>query len=355
MLEGKVLIVEDQPNFRKGLIQMVGHSPEWKVAGDASNGQDALLLLERFKPDLVLTDINMPVMNGIDFISHLRGNHPDLLVVILTGYRNFEHAQAAVKLGVFDFLTKPCTDQDVSQVLGKAYLKLKERRSKEEGPIDLSVVEKGVSDLEAHFVSAISTGEASILKDLLEQRITQLKTFSYGKLQREALALAVAVQRTARNYLNIEEGGLYQNTVDMADLTAEKILVWIDELCDGFVQWFIKWQSSKSGNAVDKAIQYIEEHYDQDCRLTDVAAYVQMNPSYLSVLFKKETGESFKSYLNRKRMDKAAILLRNTDMKISEIAGAAGFGEPNYFTHVFRQQYRMSPKEFRHQAGNTSC
>ncbi|UUZ80980.1 response regulator [Paenibacillus sp. P26] len=143
MLEGKVLIVEDQPNFRKGLIQMVGHSPEWKVAGDASNGQDALLLLERFKPDLVLTDINMPVMNGIDFISHLRGNHPDLLVVILTGYRNFEHAQAAVKLGVFDFLTKPCTDQDVSQVLGKAYLKLKERRSKEEGPIDLSVVEKG--------------------------------------------------------------------------------------------------------------------------------------------------------------------------------------------------------------------
>ncbi|UUZ80979.1 AraC family transcriptional regulator [Paenibacillus sp. P26] len=212
-----------------------------------------------------------------------------------------------------------------------------------------------MSDLEAHFVSAISTGEASILKDLLEQRITQLKTFSYGKLQREALALAVAVQRTARNYLNIEEGGLYQNTVDMADLTAEKILVWIDELCDGFVQWFIKWQSSKSGNAVDKAIQYIEEHYDQDCRLTDVAAYVQMNPSYLSVLFKKETGESFKSYLNRKRMDKAAILLRNTDMKISEIAGAAGFGEPNYFTHVFRQQYRMSPKEFRHQAGNTSC
>lgn len=81
--------------------------------------------------------------------------------------------------------------------------------------------------------------------------------------------------------------------------------------------------------------------------MTDVASYVQMNPSYLSVLFKKATGETFKNYLNRMRMDKAALLLRNTDMRISEIASATGFDEPNYFTNVFRQQYQMSPKEFR--------
>lgn len=248
MLTGKVIIVEDQPNFRKGLIKMIElNQPEWNVVGEASNGQDALPLLDRFKPDLVLTDINMPIMDGINFISLLRNHYPDLLVIILTGYRSFEHAQAAVKLGVLDFLTKPCSEQDVSHVLHKAFLKLSERNPK------------------------------------VEQR---------------------------------------------------------SELIE-------RWPLSKSNNTIDKVLKYIEEHYLHACSLTDVASYVQMNPSYLSVLFKKATGETFINYLNRMRMDKAALLLRNTDMKISEIASATGFDEPNYFTNVFRQRYRMSPKEFR--------
>jgi YesN/AraC family two-component response regulator len=349
MLVGKVLIVEDQPNFRKGLVTMIEHNPsEWNVVGEASNGQDALLLLDRFKPDLVLTDINMPIMNGIDFISLLRNNYPDLLVIILTGYRNFEHAQAAVKLGVFDFLTKPCTEQDVYHVLQKASLKLKERQMKRDQQVEPSLEEQRISDLETQFISAILTGEANILQQVLDRLTANLKALSPGKLKLEALSLAVALQRTARNYFDIEESGLYNKTsVDMTDLTSDKILLWTNELSAGFMNRFQKWQISKSKSSIDKAVKYIEEHYEQECSLTDVAAYVQMNPSYLSALFKKTTGETFKSCLNRMRMDKAALLLRNTDMKINEIASATGFDEPNYFTNVFRQQFRMSPKEFR--------
>ncbi|WP_261305155.1 response regulator transcription factor [Paenibacillus andongensis] len=349
MIISKVIIVEDQPHFRKGLVTMIElNQPEWIVVGEASNGEDALPMLDRFKPDVVLTDINMPIMNGIDFISLLRNKYPDLIVIILTGYRNFEHAQAAVKLGVFDFLTKPCSEQDVRHVLHKAFLKLNERHSKQEQQSELSLEEKRISDLEAQFISAILTGEASILQQVLDQFIAYLKPLPYYKLKLEALSLAVALQRTAQNYLDIEESGLYNKTsMDMTDLTSDKIFVWTKVLSDSFMSCFQRWQLSKSKNTIDKAVKYIEEHYEQDCSLTDVASYVQMNPSYLSVLFKKATGERFKNYLNRMRMDKAALLLRNSDMKISEIASATGFDEPNYFTNVFRQQYQMSPKEFR--------
>ena len=118
---GKVLIVEDQPNFRKGLMKMLeGRELGWEVVGEASNGQDALALLDELKPDLVLTDIRMPVMDGIEFVGHLRQSHPDMLVIILTGYKNFEYAQAAVRHGALDILIKPCTEQDVRQVMNKA-------------------------------------------------------------------------------------------------------------------------------------------------------------------------------------------------------------------------------------------
>src|SRR4051794_10904030 len=89
MQSGKVLIVEDQSNFRKGLVKMIESGGlGWDVVGEASNGKDALELLDQVKPDLVLTDIRMPIMDGIEFVGHLRRSYPDMLVIILTGYKN---------------------------------------------------------------------------------------------------------------------------------------------------------------------------------------------------------------------------------------------------------------------------
>lgn len=118
---GNVMVVEDQYHFRRGLVRMIEESEQkWNVVGEAGNGQDALKLLNRHKPDLVLTDIRMPVMDGIEFVTHLRRSYPETIVIILTGFKNFEYAQAAVKLGVMDYLLKPCTDEDVRHVLSRA-------------------------------------------------------------------------------------------------------------------------------------------------------------------------------------------------------------------------------------------
>ncbi|MEF3304302.1 response regulator [Paenibacillus sp. GYB003] len=124
---GKLLIVEDQAIFRKGLIKMLEtHSLGWTVVGEAENGQEAIEKLEALEPDLILTDIRMPVMDGLGLAEYVHRNRRRISVVILTGYEDFKYAQAAVKFGAIDFLLKPCNEQTLIDVLQKAYVHFRE-------------------------------------------------------------------------------------------------------------------------------------------------------------------------------------------------------------------------------------
>lgn len=137
-MTGKLILVEDQAFFRKGLRKMIEeYSLDWKVVGEAGNGSEALELIEVLHPNLVLTDIRMPGMSGIELAEKLHGQHPGIDVVILTGYDDFSYAQAAVRFGVIDFLLKPCNDQALMEVLKKAYVRLEVLlRQKEEREAD---------------------------------------------------------------------------------------------------------------------------------------------------------------------------------------------------------------------------
>lgn len=193
MLKGNVVIVEDQPNFRKGLIKMFEEGQiGWNVVGEASNGQDALALVDRVKPDLVLTDIRMPVMDGIEFVGHLRKHYPDLLVIILTGYKNFEYAQAAVRLGALDLLIKPCTEQDVMQVMNKASERYYEKYAQNQHLLAQRKLQQD-QELRATLLDLPSSYEA--MKHMDELLLT--KELWLLQLNSEDLALKITANRTS--------------------------------------------------------------------------------------------------------------------------------------------------------------
>lgn len=124
-MKGKLFIVEDQPHFRKGLLKLAAkRSEEWTVIGEAGNGRDALTRMEDEIPDLLLTDIRMPFLDGLGVVEEVRRRGWETSVVIITGFKDFTYAQTAVKFGVLDFLTKPCVEADVLAVLDQAYRKL---------------------------------------------------------------------------------------------------------------------------------------------------------------------------------------------------------------------------------------
>ncbi|AOY77034.1 response regulator transcription factor [Clostridium formicaceticum] len=114
----KVLIADDEPKIRKGIKLWIGENTyPFEVVGEAKNGREALEFTTKTSPELFLVDINMPMVNGLDFISQLKKLCPNSIVVIITGYDHFEYAHRAIKLQVFDYLLKPVSKSDFNHLL----------------------------------------------------------------------------------------------------------------------------------------------------------------------------------------------------------------------------------------------
>lgn len=108
----KLLVVEDEEAIRKGIIKSI----DWEelgyvVVGDVANGREGLEFALREKPDVILTDVRMPVMDGLAMAEAVLAQHSDIRIVILSGFADFEYAQQAIRFQVFDYLLKP-TDKN---------------------------------------------------------------------------------------------------------------------------------------------------------------------------------------------------------------------------------------------------
>ena len=125
----KVLAVEDEELIRKGIVLAVDWaSLDCVVVGEASNGEEALAAVERLSPSLIITDLKMPRMDGIEMLRRLREQGNRVYVIILTAYDSFTYAQSALRLGAVDFLLKPFHDGDLEQ----AVLNLQKRMQAED-------------------------------------------------------------------------------------------------------------------------------------------------------------------------------------------------------------------------------
>ena len=116
----RILIVEDERPLAQHLeYRITANSSRYEVVGLAQNGQEALQLMVQYKPDIVFTDIQMPVMNGLDFLEQATCQYPGVKYVILSGFSDFQYAQAAIKYGVKEYLLKPVTDEALHNTLTK--------------------------------------------------------------------------------------------------------------------------------------------------------------------------------------------------------------------------------------------
>lgn len=121
----KVVVVEDEPIILENVISKIENTcPLFKVAGKAANGAKALSLVHEIQPDVLFTDIKMPMMDGLELIKLVRKDFPEMPIVILSGYSDFEYAQQAIKLGVRDYLLKPVKAESISDTLASLIEKL---------------------------------------------------------------------------------------------------------------------------------------------------------------------------------------------------------------------------------------
>jgi len=116
----KVVICDDEPIIRNGLKHLIETDSKIKVAGLAGNGFDACSLISEIKPEIVLMDINMPGMNGLDVIKEVSNKSPFTKFIIISGYDEFQYAQKAIQLKAFDYLLKPIDKKNLFVVMENA-------------------------------------------------------------------------------------------------------------------------------------------------------------------------------------------------------------------------------------------
>ena len=112
----KILIIDDEMIMRQGIKYMLNWEQEgFQLAGEASDGKEGLRLMEELRPDIVLLDVVMPVLDGIEFSDIVREKYPEIQFIILSGYDNFEYVKATLLNGAVDYILKPAINPEKLQ------------------------------------------------------------------------------------------------------------------------------------------------------------------------------------------------------------------------------------------------
>lgn len=531
----RIMLLDDEPGVRNSIKAKI----DWEAAGyridwEGANGLEALELLEQgAAPDLIITDIRMPKMDGIAFAKTCKEKYPGLRLVMLSGYSDFEYAKAAIQLGVRDYLLKPLIRQELINLLAAVALELENdrerqhRRRQEELQADrllllqqeqliwrlvkdewyagaavkermrqLQLEELARDEFRARFVVAemriprgrLDEGQEE-RKDLLQlafqllcrecaerrsgiyplydishpammyflllmepqegkdgaedfahelernichylrvdcaigigetvRELRQMKngyascmlswsqrSGSRGGTRQAGLAALPELARTFTPELEMKliqamENGdmaaferhldtLYAPDTPMYGFTfltlriillftaaakrfeledtslqqylwncqksvrdygcREQVLGQLRDLAGLVMEEIRKTRSSGGLQMMPAILKYVEENYPYELTLTHLAERFHLNETYLSGLFKQAAGATFSEHVTRLRLEKAAALLEENELKLTDIATLVGYSSPSYFSTAFKKSYGISPKEYREQ------
>lgn len=141
----KIVIIEDEVNIREGIKKILKKwSSRYEVSGEAENGGDGLALVRNHLPDIVITDIRMPGMDGLEMIKQIQAENKSVQFIVISAYSEFEYARTAMKLGVTEYLLKPINITELLQALEN--IELKWKKAKREKPEEIGTLEQVFRD-----------------------------------------------------------------------------------------------------------------------------------------------------------------------------------------------------------------
>lgn len=185
----KILIIDDEPKIRNGLSNLLTRREGWEVAGAYENAVDALKYLAVNQVDVMITDIKMPEISGLELIARIRERDKKTAIIILSGYSNFQFAQRAIELGVSRYLTKPTNPRELICVLEETEKKLGGKQEKEEdsGKIPNLFVQKAADYIKLNYSEKISIKEIADQLYLSPNYLSELFKKHTGKTISEYL------------------------------------------------------------------------------------------------------------------------------------------------------------------------
>ncbi|MCR5108632.1 MAG: response regulator [Lachnospiraceae bacterium] len=390
----KLFLVEDEIVMRDGIKKHIDWEKEGiEFVGEASDGELAYPLISERKPDIVITDIKMPFMDGLKLSALVKKILPDTKIIILSGYDEFSYAREAIRLGVTEYLLKPISPaallESIRKVRDNIINDKKKKQSEQSQKAEFEEKErealKMFSELTKHFMekpskeeeSRDSYGEVDIskagsvsgknLEDFLKtgsindtKDIMDRIFFSIGEQNARSMIylnyITMDMYFTMLSFLkelSVDPSEFGENCGDINDViksirTVDDSKEFLIRCLDFVMEKRDSGSGKKYGRILGDAKAYIDEHFsDEDISLNTLADILNISPNHFSAIFSQEMGITFIEYLINKRMDRAKELLMTTDMKTFEVAYAVGYKDPSYFSSTFKKTQGMTVREYR--------
>ncbi len=342
----KALIADDDVFVRKCMIQMLPWQElEFSQVLEAENGAVALKITLEEKPDLIITDVKMPMLNGLELVEKLRDSVVDICVIVLSEHSDFAFVQNALKLGVQDYILKPITRERLTEICDKirqCMAELEKKRYYTSLKADHGGIQKLVHDMleSADAQSCASTFEYMALHQIF---IEDLKHFGMMFLYelfeqtREVTYQKAEVERLRRTAM-----------ASYAELKKVTDVIWfVNQQCERCAALCAK-KAPQTVNYVEQISDYIEKNYDDpDLSVATISEWLHLSPVYTGALYKQHQGKSIIASIHEVRMRHAQQLLQDGSNNVASVSKRVGYMTPDYFSRLFSTTFGMSPSQYR--------
>lgn len=345
----RLVVIDDEYIVVRGIEAILKRERlNCDVVGAAYNGVDALTLLQDTKPDIVITDIRIPKMDGLSLIEEAKEFLPDTYFIVISGFKDFEYARRALSMGVKRYIDKPVTIDKVKEAIN--WIEKEELKKKVAGMADdQGFRRREMEQFSDHMMDSILENDTDMLKDQFNKfLITARACFpEIDQFRRECLQLLCILSEF---YGEKEKGSNWCSCISFEEMNSKKYFREIEEYSEKIIEKIIgnMETQNKSVNHRDirQLLEYIGAHYNQDMGLNELAEQVGLNPGYLSILFKEEVGMSFIKYLTNLRIKKAKEYLRG-DYRVTQVSEMVGYNNYRHFCDIFKKYVGQSPNEYK--------
>ncbi|MBO9609632.1 MAG: response regulator [Paenibacillaceae bacterium] len=393
-----IVIADDE--FR--VIETLRNLVDWEtlgyeIVGEANDGDSALAKMMQLRPHLLITDIRMPGISGLQLIRQAKEALPDLQVICVSGYSDFEYAQKAMSLGVTDYLLKPVDEDQLIPLLAKIRSHVIQSEQLKRKLSQLSRYEQNRQwvkimrgdrhpEPEAPDIHWTFRYGTVILLKLDDETQPELDN---QEIELNRFIVENILEDYSRMHTNgtlhwFEKGALSYGIVwNHPQPGVTECPVWVEELkrllercckfsvtmgigtaVDSIAQLNVSYKAAYlaleqrplSGNEAQKKRphkivsqleHYLAEHYAEPLTLKELGELFYIHPTYLGQLVKKEKNMSLSQWLNHIRIGQAVKRLAESDDLITSIAEQVGYSDLNYFYSQFRKVEGRSPREYR--------